>query len=212
VNWFLGVVAFTALASAGTLAWYSADQKRRRDAVLAQRDDDSRCASCGSTELRALGPGAYRCSACDYEGGSEIGKLLESDESVVAERLDEGERHRRADPFVREATEKFEEALRDIEGATPKLIAQCIAASTKARAALQHALRVWEEAEQVLDEAGVDAFEPPPLGDDGVDELLRTPSHRDTMRAWILRQQGGVAALRAALDAPSESTSGGGDA
>lgn len=47
---------------------------RMQKAARAEIRDDS-CVACDGTDLTPLGPGAYRCNACGYEGGSGLQKM-----------------------------------------------------------------------------------------------------------------------------------------
>ncbi len=47
---------------------------RMQKAARAEIRDDS-CVACEGADLTPLGPGAYRCNACGYEGGSGLQKM-----------------------------------------------------------------------------------------------------------------------------------------
>lgn len=53
---------------------------------------DDGCAACGSTMRHALGPGAYRCAGCGYEGGPGWAALRDRRQMLRHAELDAGAR------------------------------------------------------------------------------------------------------------------------
>ncbi len=51
--------------------------KRKLDAASAEPISDDECVACGSRNLASMGPGAYACQDCDYQGGSGQAKQAE---------------------------------------------------------------------------------------------------------------------------------------
>ncbi|MCA9516170.1 MAG: hypothetical protein KC635_14600 [Myxococcales bacterium] len=81
----------------------------RRLFGLAAPEGEPSCVVCGSAELEALGPDAYRCAACRHEGGDGYGELL------VA--------RRRARARARPVHDVRRDALDVLEGARLTLVA-----------------------------------------------------------------------------------------
>lgn len=193
------LVVLTALATAATLRWYAADQRRRREAVGAGPDDDARCASCGSTSLVVAGPGLYRCATCGYAGGSAAGAAFEQDQRVLASRLTEAAQRALAEPHLRAAGVAWQRARDELaSGGGLEGLADRLSAG---QAAILAALGVWDGAEAVLDAAGVDPRAPLPAGSEA------TPV---AALAWVERQLHGLDALtvRSDGDAPAGATEG----
>jgi ribosomal protein L37AE/L43A len=71
--------------------------------AMAEDIDSSACIACDSSDLEVLGPGAYRCSACGYEGGDGLSALHEAAEQASVDKLEPAERRKQALAEVRQA-------------------------------------------------------------------------------------------------------------
>ncbi len=71
------------------------------------RADGDRCVACDSTELDILGPQAYRCQMCDYEGGDGYADYQRSLEREQYRDLDVPELQRRAMSILEEGRLKL---------------------------------------------------------------------------------------------------------
>lgn len=64
----------------------------RMNRALNSDADDSTCVACDGTDVTELGPGAYRCNACGYEGGSGFADLQRSQDRAKVDALSPAQR------------------------------------------------------------------------------------------------------------------------
>ncbi len=87
-------------------AWQAARFKRRLNAP----DVDGECISCQSTALDVLGPDAYRCRDCGYEGGAGLAAIAERNAAAAFAGRDPAERQQ-------VALQRLHDALHSLMGA-----------------------------------------------------------------------------------------------
>jgi|MDTC01.2.fsa_nt_gb ribosomal protein L37AE/L43A len=95
----MNTVVIVIMTSALIGLWQSARMRKAMNTDLA----DDCCVACNSSNLADLGPGAYRCKACGYEGGSGLKKIQEQAKEEAIDALDPAARRRAAIIDLREA-------------------------------------------------------------------------------------------------------------
>jgi len=64
---------------------------------------DESCVACDSADVTSLGPGAYRCNACGYEGGSGLAAMQEQNRLAQFDQMSPDERRESAQKDLLEA-------------------------------------------------------------------------------------------------------------
>lgn len=78
-------------------------QMRRFNKVLKDPVSDDLCVACNSNNLKALGPNAYLCNACGYEGGSGLAAIREAERAKKLAAMSTDQRHASGLNDLREA-------------------------------------------------------------------------------------------------------------
>ena len=89
---------------------------RLRRATHADIADD-RCVACDSTDVEELGPDAYRCRACGYEGGSGLARMIEQQRRAAFDRMGPEQRRKSARKDLDDARTFLMAAIGTLDGA-----------------------------------------------------------------------------------------------
>ena len=76
---------------------------------------DESCVACDSKDLTSLGPGAYRCNACGYEGGSGLAAMQEQRRLAHFDRMTPEERRKSAHEDLLEARTVLNSAIGSLD-------------------------------------------------------------------------------------------------
>lgn len=149
------------LISVAVAAWRARRFRQRMRVPSSGRD----CMACGSAELEWLGPGAYRCQGCGYEGGPGMAALIEQRAAAAYQAMDPQQRQPAA-------LKLLHDALHTLMGAQAG-VAGLQTAALRGAEDLDEARRIMGG---VVDVPGFGPFDPKPLAD----QLRMIPGDPDT--------------------------------
>jgi len=75
----------------------------RRKKAMGEELNSSECVACDSSDVTSLGPDAYKCNQCGYQGGSGLAAMHESKRLASFDAMDPAERAQSAVADFREA-------------------------------------------------------------------------------------------------------------
>lgn len=96
---------------------YDLYQSWRMNRAMSEASTGESCVACDGTDVTLLGPAAYRCNACGYEGGDGLAALHRAEREAAFARMPEAARRASARGDLEEARRLLTSGLGDLDRA-----------------------------------------------------------------------------------------------